>query len=224
MDSFLGSLRECWWPSETSYDPLPSYLQHLPLTPETASGMNSTLDTALSSRPWRVDLKFTSIEEDTKDLTSNIDLDAKWAADLDVQTADIVGLMREGLHVSQHDVQVSFIFYWSICPVTKKRVFFLKCALVHPKWSGRLKVRTMNFSIIMGFQLYHLSADKVFYANVKNVNGINSKTVYRYEVRNSIPVRMNLVLNDKPLPGLWTWPKKEPASREEEDCSQGKVQ
>jgi len=177
-----------------------------------------------SPTSWQVLFYFASDCVDMREGTPGTELNLDWCADLDIIATDIVGLMREGLYVSRDTVKVQDNHVrWGKHPTDQtKWMWYRHYTLVHPKWSGQLVVRTTTFELTSKFRLEHLSADRVFKACARATTGFDN-SVYWYEVRNPHSSRMNFILDDEPLPGLWPWPKKEPDGQEEEGCDWEKV-
>lgn len=86
-----------------------------------------------------------------------------WYATLDITTTDIVGLMREGLYVSQDDVKVQDNHLRRVVdPKDKTKWIYVRhYTLVNPRWSGQLKIKASIPENASGFRLDHLSADGV---------------------------------------------------------------
>lgn len=248
MGSFFDSLRKCLWPSGPSYDLLPDseseqqgqYLPHVDHTVSkkslplgTSPSCQYTVDPSMarfgiegrSPTSWQVLLYFASYCDNLRKGKPPNDPNSYWCADLDIITTDIVGLMREGLYVSQDNVKVQDNHVrWGRHPRDQtKWMWYRHYTLVHPKWSGRLVVQTVSFELASEFRLEHLSADGVYKARAQAMAGFDN-SVYWYEVRNPHASRMNFILDDEPLPGLWPWPKKEPDGQDEEGCDWEKVQ
>ncbi|KAJ4133784.1 hypothetical protein NW768_005372 [Fusarium equiseti] len=170
-----------------------------------------------SPTSWQVLLHFASDCEDLREGIPGSELKRDWSADLDIITTDIVGLMREGLYVSQDNVKVQDNHVrWEKHPADQtKWMFHRHYTLLHPQWSGRLVVRTMTFELASEFRLEHLSADGVYKAWARATTG-SDNSVYWYEIRNPHYSRINFILDDEPLPGLWPWPKKERDGQDED--------
>lgn len=229
MRSLLNSFLECCWPTRQSYDPLPDFepaqLSQTSAPPQSASpegslptivppgqyraepGLTRSGTYDPSQKNWAVLLKFGSYEEGVEKESFDIDLNTGWFAVLDITTTDIVGLMQEGLYVTQEILQVQDNkLQWKFWPAHQVTYFYRQFTLIHPKWSGELTVRTANVAVAKEFRLEHLSADRVHLAHANAMTGVENN-VYWYDPL--LPVAVNFILDDEPLPGLWPWPKKQ---------------
>ncbi|KAM0544794.1 hypothetical protein ACHAO7_008703 [Fusarium culmorum] len=186
MDSIINSLLNCIWPTVQSYYHLSQHESGEPgQLPLNIFGNSHPL------KPGRVVLKFASITKDFRNDTFTLDLDEGWIAVLDIEAKDVIGLMQEGLYVSDENTKVHENYIeWN--NNTPDRV--LRCyrhyTLTHPKWSGKLTVKSGN----------------------------DTRKVYWYDPPPKGP-KINALLDGEPLPGLWPWPKELGAPGKSEESS-----
>ncbi|KAM0300298.1 hypothetical protein ACHAPM_006610 [Fusarium culmorum] len=186
MDSIINSLLNCIWPTVQSYYRLSQHESGEPgQLPLNIFGNSHPL------KPGRVVLKFASITKDFRNDTFTLDLDEGWIAVLDIEAKDVIGLMQEGLYVSDENTKVHENYIeWN--NNTPDRV--LRCyrhyTLTHPKWSGKLTVKSGN----------------------------DTRKVYWYDPPPKGP-KINALLDGEPLPGLWPWPKELGAPGKSEESS-----
>ncbi|PTD11132.1 hypothetical protein HYE67_010509 [Fusarium culmorum] len=218
MDSIINSLLNCIWPTVQSYYRLSQHESGEPgqspaLTNNAPSNMSTgqlplnIFGNSHPLKPGRVVLKFASITKDFRNDTFTLDLDEGWIAVLDIEAKDVIGLMQEGLYVSDENTKVHENYIeWN--NNTPDRV--LRCyrhyTLTHPKWS------------VSGFRLEHLSADRVYHAFSTVKSGNDTRKVYWYDPPPKGP-KINALLDGEPLPGLWPWPKELGAPGKSEESS-----
>ncbi|RKK69462.1 hypothetical protein BFJ69_g12724 [Fusarium oxysporum] len=160
-----------------------------------------------ATKLWKVDLWFGSDPDLLREAIPQVKLNTGWQAHLELFTTDIVGLMREGLYVSQENVivQESCLTLRPYQQEHKKYYYDRNFALTGPSWKGKLVVTTLSCPIATNFRVKHLSADKVFRSYASDV----SKTqcwVYSFLI-NKPEVNANYILDDTTLKGLWPWPR-----------------
>ncbi|KAI8713007.1 hypothetical protein NCS52_01243800 [Fusarium sp. LHS14.1] len=135
-----------------------------------------------------------------------------WTASLDLVTRDVPSMMRDGLFLTQGNVDEKENH---VKQTHTKGIGNLhnRCYTVTSStWSGHLYVCAATVRPVANFRLHHLSADKVFTASVGNHGG---DTVYRYDVRRP-ENNANYMYDDMPMEGLWPWPRKEEGVKDEE--------
>lgn len=230
MDSIINSLLNCIWPTAQSYYHLSQHESGEPgqspvLTNNAPSYMSTgqlplnVFGNSYPRKSGRIVLKFASITKDFRNDTFTLDLDEGWIAALDIEAKDVIGLMQEGLYVSEENAKVHENYIeWN--NNTPDRV--LRCyrhyTLTHPKWSGKLLVQSNDTNIVSGFRLEHLSADRVYHAFSTVKSGNDTRKVYWYDPPPKGP-KINTLLDGEPLPGLWPWPKELGASGKSEESS-----
>ncbi|KAJ4318482.1 hypothetical protein N0V84_006807 [Fusarium piperis] len=134
----------------------------------------------------------------------------QWTACLDLTISDVPSLMQDGLYLAQENVQERENHVHEIYANEHKRYYLRRCfTVVDTKWSGRLGVTSWTYEPVRDFRIHHLSADKVYNAQVLDKDG---NVVYCYDMCKSYK-NANYMYDDMPMDGLWPWPKKE---REEE--------
>ncbi|KAF5021874.1 hypothetical protein F66182_6101 [Fusarium sp. NRRL 66182] len=174
--------------------------------------------TATDPGPWELTFLFTS-DPDTLRTTRRINTRVGWRALMIITTHDIVGLMRDGLYLSQDNVQPERSFIKQCWWPTNQEWSYLRCyAVVDPKWSGHLIVQTLHLQNALQFRVSHLSEDKVAHAHVLNKK---KNLVYSYDVDHP-ENNGNYILEDTPMEGLWPWPRREPGAHAEDDGKRGK--
>ncbi|KAG4263290.1 hypothetical protein BFJ72_g2350 [Fusarium proliferatum] len=179
-------------------------------------------------RSWKVHLKFGSDPDLLKRATPQVNLTIGWQAHLILYTSDIVGLMREGLYVSQKNVIVEESCL-ALRPHEQEHKTYYHdrhFALTSPNWKGNLVVTTFSGPIATNFRVEHLSADKVFHCDASDVSKTPQCWAYYFMI-NRPHVNANYILDDTPLEGLWPWPRNEPSpqgmekEREQEGTEEG---
>ncbi|KAF5022823.1 hypothetical protein F66182_5117 [Fusarium sp. NRRL 66182] len=156
-------------------------------------------------KSWDVELVFSS---DGKELQKDklIDLSVDWHATLILKTSDIVGIMKEGLFLTQDDIEAQESQpKRDYCNKTKRHCWCRHYTISHARWPGTITIKTLKHNVAAGFRVQHLSADNVYFAEVKDKYGMS---VYKSNLWNSMQ-DFNLILDDLPMPGLWPWPRKE---------------
>ncbi|KAH7216717.1 hypothetical protein BKA60DRAFT_542332 [Fusarium oxysporum] len=115
-----------------------------------------------ATKLWKVDLWFGSDPDLLREAIPQVKLNNGWQAHLELFTTDIVGLMREGLYVSQENVivQESCLTLRPYQQEHKKYYYDRNFALTGPSWKGKLVVTTLSCPIATNFRVKHLSADK----------------------------------------------------------------
>ncbi|KAL6921532.1 hypothetical protein FSHL1_005501 [Fusarium sambucinum] len=161
----------------------------------------------------RIIFNFGSNIDNFKNGASELDLSGGWGAILDISATDIIELMQGGLHVCQENVKVheSYIM-WSDVTANQEQLCYRHYALTDPKWSGSLVLRSKDINQLSGFRLEDISPDRVFHATVAAEVGEDTRIVYFYEAKLT-GAKINVIMDDEPLPGLWPWPKKELANQ-----------
>ncbi|SPJ79017.1 uncharacterized protein FTOL_07408 [Fusarium torulosum] len=168
---------------------------------------------AASSEMWCVWLEFTSDRAKIPLPHKKIDSSSGWFAELVLWAPDIVGLMRDGLYVTEEDVDIEKNHTTEeYCPRYERRMIFRHYRLKGPKWSGYLIVKSVDIHETINFRIQHLSYDKAIVCYVQD------------KKRNPVYVWLHLhdsntnnLFDDKPLEGLWPWPRKELAGKEADD-------
>ncbi|EQL02063.1 hypothetical protein G6O67_005617 [Ophiocordyceps sinensis] len=148
--------------------------------------------------------------------TSSLDLD--WEAYLYVQSRDIAGLMKEGFHFSEANVQHDrgfFILDKASIPENAKRNGWNCIRFYHlthkpehgdVQWIATLYVLARDISVLSNFRLQQISADKIRSTNAWN---LKRQLIYGYDAK-YVEQRFNAILDDQPLEGCWpSWPKKQ---------------
>ncbi|RMJ15161.1 hypothetical protein BHE90_002722 [Fusarium euwallaceae] len=136
-----------------------------------------------------------------------------WTAHLDLVTSDLPTLMHDGLYLTQENVQVLENHVQRVYSDKCKRHFLRRYfTVVGPKWSGNLCVMSWNSEPVRDFRIHHLSADKVYNAEVLNKARY---TVYFYNMSNP-EKNANYIYDDMPMEGLWPFPRKEEGAKDQE--------
>lgn len=171
-----------------------------------------------SSDMWYVWIEFTSDRARIPLPHKKIDASSGWFAELVLWAPDLVGLMRDGLYVTEEDVDVAKNHTTEEhCPRYERRMIFRHYRLKSPKWSGYLIVKSVDIHEAINFRIQHLSHDK---AIVGWVQDKERNPVYVWlHLRNS---NTNNIFDDKPLEGLWPWPRKELAGKQDDDAGKRK--
>jgi hypothetical protein len=166
-----------------------------------------------SSDIWHVWIEFTSDRAKTPLPHKKIDASSGWFAELGLWAPDIVGLMRDGLYVTEEDVDITKNHTTEeYCPRYERKMIFRHYRLKGPKWSGYLIVKSVDIHETINFRIQHLSYDK---AIVGWVQDKKRNPVYVWlHLHNS---NTNNIFDDKPLEGLWPWPRKELADKQDDD-------
>ncbi|KAF5568148.1 hypothetical protein FNAPI_368 [Fusarium napiforme] len=166
-----------------------------------------------ATKSWKVDLMVESDPDILREEVPMVNLTVGWQAQLVLHTSDIIGLMREGLHVSQHNVivQENCLTMRPYQQEHNKYYYDRHFALTGPSWKGNLVVTTLSCPVATNFRVEHLSPDKVYRCYVSD----DSKTecwAYNFAIEKP-DLNANYILDDTPLKGLWPWPRKEPFPR-----------
>lgn len=143
---------------------------------------------------------------------------APWAALLEVRTADMPRLMRDGFfwlaenilpeegHVSRETspLWTDFGFYhkrtWVLADRSNDEV---------PRWVGCLHILTPSFEILPSFQVQQLKRENVYATSVWDGLG-HLICDYAYS---SPQLSFNCLYGDRPLQGWWPWPREEAMDR-----------
>jgi hypothetical protein len=173
----------------------------------------SALPQVEATKSWKVDLRLGSDPDILREEVPLVNLTVGWQAHLVLHTSDIIGLMREGLHVSQHNVivQDSCLTMRPYQQEHSKYYYDRHFALTGPSWKGNLVITTLSCPVATNFRVEHLSSDKVYRCYVSD----DSKTecwAYNFAIEKP-ELNANYILDDTPLKGLWPWPRKEPLPR-----------
>ncbi|KAF5678382.1 hypothetical protein FHETE_1356 [Fusarium heterosporum] len=156
---------------------------------------------------WKVDLLFSTGEE-FRGKDPVISPNEGWYGRVTINTPNIVGLMQEGLYLSQSNVQVQEThlkpFY---CHLYKKWHWDLHFTLVDPKWSGYMIVRSLDAKATVNFRMEHVWVDRVYRASVVDTSKGHNFVYYFNKISPSY--NANYVLNDQLMEGLWPWPRKD---------------
>ncbi|KIL95985.1 hypothetical protein FAVG1_00724 [Fusarium avenaceum] len=158
-------------------------------------------------RLWKVTLQFTT-GDSFIGIYPIIDKATGWFGHIDIETADIVGLMQEGLFLSQENVKVQESYITPFYSRKLKTWYWERhFTLVDPKWSGGMLVRSWNSTVPSKFRIEHLTADHVYAAEV--VDAVKTNNWY-YTFRREAPGNnANYILEDTMMEGLWPWPRKD---------------
>ncbi|RSL74904.1 hypothetical protein CEP51_011366 [Fusarium floridanum] len=141
------------------------------------------------------------------------DTPKEWTAYLDIVTSDLPGLMHDGLYLTQENVQLLENHVQLAYSDKRKRHFLRRYfTVIDPKWSGKLEVMSWKYEPVRDFRIHHLSADKVYNAQVLNKDG---KAVYYYDTSNP-EKNANYIYDDMPMEGLWPFPRKEEGAKDQE--------
>ncbi|KAM5343543.1 hypothetical protein ACJ41O_012080 [Fusarium nematophilum] len=135
-----------------------------------------------------------------------LDLDEEWAAQLDLVTWDLPGVMHNGLYVTAENVKElenHLVEAWS--HEHKRWISDRSYSVVDSRWSGRLNVCAWHPGPVSKFRIHHLSAEKVFSAIV---GSSERDTVYWYNLH-APKDNLNCIYDDMPIDGLWPWPRHE---------------
>ncbi|KAF5537047.1 actin-binding FH2 [Fusarium mexicanum] len=177
---------------------------------------------------WKVELWFGSDPDLLRQEPPVVQMDTGWEAHLKLSTIDIVGLMREGLYVSEDNVivQESCLTMHPDPQEYQTHCYDRHFALSGPGWEGNLVVTTLGLPVASGFRVEHLSADKVFLCKARDLSKEGSRA-YHFLINGE--ENANYILDDTPLEGLWPWPRKEPTAhgmengREQEGTEEGNM-
>lgn len=158
-------------------------------------------------RLWKVTLQFTT-GDSFNGIYPIIDKATGWFGHIDIETADIVGLMQEGLFLSQENVKVQESY---ITPFYSQKLKMWYCdrhfTLVDQRWSGTMLVRATNSRVTSKFRIEHLTADRVYAAEVVDAVKVNN---WYYTFSREVPEsNANYILEDTMMEGLWPWPRKD---------------
>ncbi|KAM0330982.1 hypothetical protein ACHAPQ_006293 [Fusarium lateritium] len=163
-----------------------------------------------SSDMWCVWIEFTSDRSKIPQPHKKIDSSSGWFAELVLWAPDIVGLMRDGLYVTEEDVDISKNHTTEeYCPRYERKMAFRHYRLKGPKWSGYLIVKSVDIHETMDFRIQHLSYDKAIASYVQDKNK-NMAYIWLY-LHN---FNTNNIFDDRPMEGLWPWPRKETAEKQ----------
>ncbi|KAF5660209.1 hypothetical protein FHETE_9038 [Fusarium heterosporum] len=154
---------------------------------------------------WHVWMEFLSDRGQIQAIGDEIDIRTGWFAELNLDTPDIVSLMRNGLCVTENDVDISKNHtVLKICNRFMRRMYHRYYALNGTNYSGHLIVRAIDIKDTTNFRIKDLSCNKIVTAMV---HGEGGRLVYLWSYLHT--VRANNILDDTPLGGLWPWPKRE---------------
>ncbi|KAF4961703.1 hypothetical protein FGADI_66 [Fusarium gaditjirri] len=166
-----------------------------------------TYQEVTATKVWKVDFWFGSNPDLLREAIPHAKLFTGWQAHLELSTTDLVGLMREGLYVSQENVivQESCLTLRPYQQEHKTFYYDRHFVLSGPSWKGRMVVSTLSCPIATNFRVENLSADKVFRCYASDVSRIQC-WAYCWWI-NEPDNSANYVLDDTPLKGLWPWPR-----------------
>ncbi|KAL2682722.1 hypothetical protein Neosp_007177 [[Neocosmospora] mangrovei] len=158
-----------------------------------------------SRKTWRIRFEFISDRQEIKKRGSLRPL-LDWDADLELETWDIAGVMRDGLFLTQDNVREeeghAMRDYWP----KEKRWSYTRCyTFADSRWSGQLHVCSWDIRPIANFRLHHLTANNVCRARVEDEKEF---IVYSYNA-DEPESSANFIYDDMPMGGLWPWPKEE---------------
>ncbi|KAF5703114.1 hypothetical protein FGLOB1_9248 [Fusarium globosum] len=157
---------------------------------------------------WKVEMMFGSDPNLLRQEPPVVQMDTGWEAYLKLSTTDIVGLMREGLYVSQDNIIVQENCL-TMRPDPQKyqtHCYDRHFALSGPGWEGKLVVSTLGLPVASNFRVEHLSADKVYRCEARDLSKEGSRA-YHFLIDGE--ENANYILDDTPLEGLWPWPRNE---------------
>ncbi|KAF9767740.1 hypothetical protein IL306_015049 [Fusarium sp. DS 682] len=162
----------------------------------------------MTPKVWKVEVWLGSDPKLLRQATPMVDLTVGWDAYLELSTTDIIGLMQEGLYVSQDNVNVQESYLTARhCHKEQKYYYDRQFVLAGPSWTGRLVVSTLRQPVATNFPIEHLSVDKVHQARAWDVSK-RPNLVYLFLLNNPI-YNANYILDDTSLEGLWPWPREE---------------
>ncbi|KAF5018199.1 hypothetical protein F66182_9826 [Fusarium sp. NRRL 66182] len=167
---------------------------------------------------WEMVVLFGS-DLDSVQKKGTINLSIGWFADLYIDTHDIVGLMRNGLYLTQDNIRAQeghIKQYYSYR--TNQWFWYRYFAIVGPNWSGCLYVRVGDIGIAHRFRMDDLSADKIYEADVKNKDG---NLAYKFCLKHP-EMNVNCILDEFPMRGLWPWPRELPDAKDQDAEEKGK--
>ncbi|KAF5560262.1 actin-binding FH2 [Fusarium phyllophilum] len=171
-----------------------------------------TYQEVTAPKVWKVELWFGSDPELLRQETPVVRLDTGWEAHLELSTTNIVGLMREGLYVSKDNVILQeSCLTMRPDPQEHQTYYDRHFALSGPGWEGNLLVATLGLPVASNFRVEHLSADKVFRCEARDLSKEESRA-YHFLIDGE--ENANYILDDTPLEGLWPWPRKELITQE----------
>ncbi|KAF5000495.1 hypothetical protein FGRMN_1662 [Fusarium graminum] len=154
---------------------------------------------------WHVWMESLSDRGQIQAIGDEIDTKTGWFAELNLDTPDIVSLMRDGLYVTENDVDISKNHtVLKLCNRFMRRMYHRYYTLNGANYSGHLIVRAIDIKDTTHFRIRDLSCDKIVTAMV---HGEEGQLVYQWSYLHAI--RANNILDDTPLEGLWPWPKRE---------------
>ncbi|KAF4435930.1 hypothetical protein F53441_13387 [Fusarium austroafricanum] len=156
-----------------------------------------------SNRVWKVALYFGYGPKTFEKQPWKVDLNLGWEAELHILTTDIVGLMQEGLYVSQNNVLVRESNVKTRRDEEKQvSTYDRYYTLADPNWTGKLMVKSNDVQIVADFRVEHLSADAVYWAQAVDLSKGEENLVYRFSLDPS-GFNANFILDDAPMKGLW---------------------
>ncbi|KAK3291120.1 uncharacterized protein B0H64DRAFT_42743 [Chaetomium fimeti] len=142
---------------------------------------------------------------------------APWAALLEVKTADMPRLMREGFFWSAENIIPEEGYFsretkpgWVQFGFHHKRTWILadKSNDKTLRWVGFLEVFAHSLEILPSFRVQNLTRENVYTASA--LNGLG-QLIYHYTYQ--CPQKsFNCIYDDKPLQGWWPWPRVEARS------------
>ncbi|PHH80635.1 hypothetical protein CDD80_638 [Ophiocordyceps camponoti-rufipedis] len=150
----------------------------------------------------------------------------RWSALLQIYTSDVLYLMTNGLFVTTDNVRESKSYFLQSDAInesnrqrgyTQGRKYYLESnGLFGSRWHGSLKVFAGDFRTLSSFRIGYLSVDLIRSASAWNKDG---NQIYAYE--SVYPDQAwNAVYDDRPVKGLWPWPRNT-LETEEKAASQG---
>ncbi|KAF4985919.1 hypothetical protein FGRMN_11056, partial [Fusarium graminum] len=157
---------------------------------------------------WKVNILF-STGETHKRGDPIISPTEGWFGHVILYTPDIVGLMQEGLHLSQSNVQVQETHLTPFYSHKYHKWYLdLHFTLIDARWTGTMVVRAHDIPATKLFRMEHVSADRVYMATVVDTTLKEHNFVYRFK-KLEPSSNVNCILNDELMEGLWPWPRKD---------------
>ncbi|KAM0346180.1 hypothetical protein ACHAPU_005601 [Fusarium lateritium] len=191
----------------------PTILTTETATAPTAASHNTVVSPSTGDPPHyqeppptcRIWLEFASDRGKILELGGKIDPETGWYAELIIDTPDIVSLMRNGLYVTEKDMDVARNHtVWKECDRFKMKMYHRSYTLKGANYSGSLIVRAVDMEDTIKFRIKDLSHDKVVTAMAE---AGEECLVYLWSLLHT--VKSNNILDDMPLEGLWPWPRRE---------------
>ncbi|KAM0315835.1 hypothetical protein ACHAPQ_011490 [Fusarium lateritium] len=200
-----------------------------PLAEEVASGraahrlLPPSYQDVTNPRLWKVTLEFTT-GNSSQARYPFVESETGWFGHVIIETADIVGLMQEGLFLKQENLKVQESYVTPVFVQKQGQWYWDRhFTLVDPKWSGTMIVRAANSTVTSKFRIEHLTVDHV--SNVEVVDAAKPNHWYYFFTSSAPEANANYVLEDTTMKGLWPWPRKdlesEGGAQEEDGKSEG---